>query len=330
MTQLTFTVEDCRTPERLERLFRQLNSVLSQPPPPPPSPNLEMLAAALAPLIRPQLQAGGIAPLNLQSLLPDLGVGAFLQDTHANRLALYNPNNYPLGTVFVETDRTTAYITRTVSGAIAWVYFSGIYQNTLANIPTDLGTNDSGFGFYATDYSHLLSWGGAAWGPNWGLGDDGSDYYRMFESAPAGYGASAWQICDGTAVDRLNPDATVTNVTTPNVGTAAYLKGGTSSAAVAAAGGTTANTTATNQATTATNQAAATGITVDAHPVIQITDVIGTDDWAFDAEADAAHTVNDPTHNHTQDSHNHTQDAHSHGPGSLELRNKQARLYYRR
>ena len=44
-----------------------------------------------------------------------------------------------------------------------WVYFNGTHQDVLANTPTDLGENDKGFLFFATDTLALLKWAGSAW-----------------------------------------------------------------------------------------------------------------------------------------------------------------------
>jgi hypothetical protein len=162
--------------------------------------------------------------------------------THAERLTA-PAGAYPVGTRFWETDRTSMYLVQIVASAAVWRWIGGRMFDTYANRPTDLGMNDAGFLFHATDYSHTLMWGGAAWGPSWGPNDDGSDYYRLYENAPAGFGASAWQLCNGATVDRLNADGTVTSVTVPNVTTALYLKGGIVSAAAAPAGGSTGSAT---------------------------------------------------------------------------------------
>jgi hypothetical protein len=150
-------------------------------------------------------------------------------------------------------------------------------------------------------------------------------------------------LCDGSTVDRLNSNGTTTSVTLDDLTTSAYLKGGATSAAVAAASGAVASTTATNQAATATNQpttatnnANTTGISLPDHSTIESL-ASGAGDRIFPDAAAAAHSVTDPghnhtqnAHNHTQDAHNHTQDAHDHGPGALELRRLQKRLYFRR
>lgn len=258
----------------------------------------------------------------LLRLKSSIRIGAFA--TRGSAVAFLNK-------MFIASDR--GYVAWVSDGA-NWRYVSGIETNTLANLRAGLGSPDQGYLFWVSDYSHLLQWTGSAW--QWAPGDVGSGFYQLFEAAPAGYGATAWQVCDGSTVARLNADGTTTNVTLDNLGTAAYLKGGTSSAAVAAAGGTAANATATNQATTATNQntvAVNQASVVTAHSVIERLDAAGAGVFVFDAAADAnhaSHNHDQDAHNHTQNSHNHTQNAHNHGPGTLELRRKLCRLYFRR
>src|SRR3990167_9189177 len=310
--KVTFTLDDIRDPNRLEKVLRQFQSALSSSTPVTPKPpNINELASRIAPLIRSQLQAPGGTPLNLKSLLPVSGDGVVIQDTHANRLAIYPAPNYAIGTVFYETDRTQFYA---VSASYSWYLIrGGIYTATLANIPTGLGTADNHFLFEVSDYDHILEWTGAAW--TWGPGEVGSGYYQLFEAAPNSIGASAWQICDGTAVDRLNADGTVTNITTPNLGTAAYLKGGTSSAAVAPSSGvTTVESTHT-------------------HAVDPPDTASGAPSATVAVQAGVGTTVATDTHTHNTDIGSFASgagSAHDHGPNTLELRNKQARLYFRR
>ncbi len=68
---LTFTVEDMKTPEKLERVFQQVRLAMS-PPGEAQGPTIDLtkLAAQLAPLIKPQLQATGAAPIDTTILLP--------------------------------------------------------------------------------------------------------------------------------------------------------------------------------------------------------------------------------------------------------------------
>lgn len=163
-------------------------------------------------------------------------IGVTLQDNRANFLANYNPADYPVGTTFWITDWTVLYQVVDNAGTKEWHYRLGTYSNTLANIPT-LAAADTNFLFNVTDYAHVLKWSGSAWG--WGPGEIGSGYYGFWESAPTSNG---WQVCDGTAVNRLNADGTVTNVTTPNVTTPRVIVGGLTAAAVAGATGSTGST----------------------------------------------------------------------------------------
>jgi len=139
--------------------------------------------------------------------LPLGAIGVLVEDTHANRLALYPAGDYPLHCVCYETDRTVFYHNVLVGGVKTWVYLGGTMRATLANIPA-LGANDADFLFYATDYHHLFRWTGAAW--EFGPCDDGSGFIRMDTQVP---NAGLWQLCDGSTVARSNPDGTTTNVT---------------------------------------------------------------------------------------------------------------------
>lgn len=324
-TTVTFTTDDLRSAERLERVLRQFQSaVQSAATTGPALPDPAQLAQLLAPFIRDALQARGSAPLNLQSLLPTNFTGIPIVDTHANRLTLYPASNYVPGQPFFESDRTVWYVVTLTAGVLAWTYAGGICHTTLAARPTDLATADQYFLLDVTDYSHTLQWSGSAWG--WGPDDDGSDYYRMYQDAPAGFGANAWQVCDGSTVDRLNPDGTTSSVTVPDVTTAVYLKGGLTAAAIAAAGGTTANTTATNQ-----NESAHTHAVTSPTGAPSATTTVDNDGAGSTVAVGSAthtHAVTSPTG--AGSAHTHIQDAHNHGPGSLELRNKQTALYYRR
>lgn len=242
-----------------------------------------------------------------------------IQDTYANK-GNYSAGNYAAGSFFLPTDQQgLAFVSR----AGTWKYDGGTFRETLANKPT-LGTNETGLLYVVTDYNHVLRWSGSAW--TWGPGDDGSGYYRYSENAPTPNG---WQVCDGSTVAVLNADATTSNVTTPNLATPGYIKGATIAAGVAAAGGTVAATTATNQ-----NESAHT------HSVDPLSTASGGNNTTVDVQSGSGTTVAANGHAHTTDiapftsgagsAHTHTQNAHDHGPGTLELRNKQARCDLRR
>ena len=304
MHPLTFTVEDFQTPERLERLFRRLNQTLAEPPPQPALPNLKTLAAAIAPLISEQLEAPGLAPLNLQSLLPATGLGTVLEDTHANRLALYPAGNSPVGTLFWETDRTVLYAVTNSAGTLVWTYIAGMYYAAFANRPTDLGANDANFLLWVTVQGHICRWSGAVWS----ITDGGGGYF--VDSAVAlvlGY-----QLCDGSATTYLTlsgADLAETAFTTPDEVTA---PSGVYHKSIAAyTGGINAPTAGAISGSVA---AAATGITIVDHPshthddasTLATPDLFAPDTTATGVAAQTggpsatlAHPVTDPTHTHT-------------------------------
>src|SRR5882724_7957943 len=93
----------------------------------------------------------------------------FFFTDHATRTQL-NPQNVSVGTVFYETDRTTAYI----SDGSNWLYFAGSFSTTLMALPSDLTVNDAGFLANVTDYNHLLQWNGSMW--QWGPGEFGGGF----------------------------------------------------------------------------------------------------------------------------------------------------------
>lgn len=229
-----------------------------------------------------------------------------IQDTFANRQAAAA---YPEGSFFISTtapSKGVVWVARTVSGTRQWIYESGYWRADLSGLPTSsLTASDADLLWEVTDYDHILKWSGSAWG--WGTGNPSpSGIYGLCETAPT---TAGWQICDGSTVARLNADATTTNVTVPNVGTAAYLKGGTSAAAVAAASGTTAAESAHTHA---------------------ITTPTGAPSATQEVQSGTGVTVAGSAHTHDVTTPTGAGSAHTHGPGTLELRSKQAILYYRR
>ena len=223
---------------------------------------------------------------------------------------------------FIETDSGSSLVYYT-SAAGVWTYLTGEYRSTLAGILTGLGTADAGLKQVVTDYSHTLRWTGSAW--EWNDGDDGSDFYRLYESAPAGYGANAWALCDGSTVARLNSDGTTGNITLDDVTTARYLKGGLTSAAVAAAGGLTTSVSGgtpagTVSAPTFTGDPVAAAST-DGTPDLVAPDLTGT---GVSPVTTATGTNSAPTFTGSALA------GHDHGPNTLELANLRKRLYYRR
>lgn len=136
----------------------------------------------------------------------------FATGTHAERLAT-DASTYPDGTLFVETDRSSTYVVYNS----AWQFYFGLFDCLQANLPTDLSTEDGGFLAFITDYLHLLQWTGSAW--RWGPGESGSGEVSAFLANPG----TGWALCNGSTVDQMNPDGTITAVALPDYSTPALL-----------------------------------------------------------------------------------------------------------
>jgi hypothetical protein len=95
--------------------------------------------------------------------------------THAQRLATteaggldIDPANYLQGALYTETDRGAIYQDRIALSAngktqATWVYAAGQMVDLFANRPADLGANDAGFSFRASDTTISYRWSGTAW-----------------------------------------------------------------------------------------------------------------------------------------------------------------------
>jgi hypothetical protein len=85
--------------------------------------------------------------------------------THAARLAL-TPANIAPGVLYVETDRNNVIYEMQKPAAVnVWLYVTGTMRGTISpdQRPGDLGTNDTGFRFDATDTLQAFAWNGTAW-----------------------------------------------------------------------------------------------------------------------------------------------------------------------
>lgn len=91
---------------------------------------------------------------------------AVIESPHANRLTLsqYEPKRFLPYKVFHEIDRDVFYVLQFVGTEKAWVYLRGTMSGLLADRPADLGPNDAGFTFHATDALDYR-WDGTAWTP---------------------------------------------------------------------------------------------------------------------------------------------------------------------
>lgn len=115
-------------------------------------------------VVQQGLQADGSAPLNLTAL-PGIPaqVSQILQDTHANRIALYAAANYP-NSAFYETDRDLLYVSTPSGGTNVWQYVAGVSFGTNAARWADLTTTDDGVYYAESDRNNIVyRWSGTAW-----------------------------------------------------------------------------------------------------------------------------------------------------------------------
>ena len=150
----------------------------------------------------------------------NIGTRIYLEGTHADRIDDKNdPAQYRPGTWFYETDRTVLYQVRIVGSDPVWVYVAGTMRGlAVTDKPTDLGTYDTGFLFYAADYAHTWRWTGSTW--QYAPGDRASGEIAWFTVDPG----TGWALCNGTPTFRTLPNATTAAITPPNLITA-YAKG---------------------------------------------------------------------------------------------------------
>jgi len=93
--------------------------------------------------------------------------GTHIQRTVATVAGYVGAAGVPEGALFVETDRNAIYQARQIATTPgnyiqSWVLILGSMTGLLANRPTDLGANDAGFLYNATD-ALSYSWNGSAW-----------------------------------------------------------------------------------------------------------------------------------------------------------------------
>ncbi len=140
-----------------------------------------------------------------------------LSDTFAN-LALYPAASQSLGTVFYATDLKVSYAVQipSPSNVKTWMFYTGVYQDVLANLPGGLGVNDANFWFRASDYFHNWTWDGAAWHIQFGGGFTPGTFWTTTFQGPLPGGA-LWQLCDGSTVNVAQDNGTTAAVTTPVV-----------------------------------------------------------------------------------------------------------------
>lgn len=138
-----------------------------------------------------------------------------IRDTQAH-LSLYPASSYGLGTVFQATDWNVSYAVQFVGGTATWVYYNGIYQAPLANIPTALlGPREYRLLFRASDYLHNWFWTGTAFSLTRAaqIGFAGGllpgSTVLANPGPPFGNTGALWQLEDGSTVGVSQEDGTI-------------------------------------------------------------------------------------------------------------------------
>lgn len=183
--------------------------------PVPPAPTVAALPAVSDPLSevgqyviyqgKPYIFTAGLTGPPGYWALDVTGVPS-IRDLWAN-LPLYPAANYSLGTVFQATDWLVSYAVQIPNGVATWVYYNGIYENTLVNIPTALlGLRDRNLLFRASDYLHNWQWTGLAFSlfaaANNGFSGGLLPTTELYNvgSPPFGGTGALWQAEDGSTV----------------------------------------------------------------------------------------------------------------------------------
>lgn len=154
-----------------------------------------------------------------------------VSDTHANR-ASHPASGYAVGTVYYETDTGVSYCVQipSPSNVKTWLYYNGIAQDVLANIPGTLGVNDIGYLFRASDYLHNWLWTGLAWSfiaaAQAGLQGGSLPGTTVFSAGgpPFGGAGALWHLCDGATVNVSQENGTVVATALPTIANTYFVR----------------------------------------------------------------------------------------------------------
>ncbi len=167
-------------------------------------------------------------PIDLGVWQAQQAIGANLIGTHAERLANYPASSYEPGTLFFETDRTVFYINKAVASVNRWIYAAGQMDSsstTIADIPIDLGANDIGFLYGSTYWNHVWVWLNTGPTGYWYAPGDPGSLYIVASTATAPENGK-WGICDGSAYSYVNLNAVGGSITTPDLASGLFVRGG--------------------------------------------------------------------------------------------------------
>jgi hypothetical protein len=138
--------------------------------------------------------------------------GTQFTDTRANR-ANYDPTKLPLGTTYYESDTTLYYTVQIVGGVNVWLFYSGYWSRTQAQVPgvgATLGLNDNDLRIRTSDTAHVYIWTGTVWH----FEGEGSGSYALSGTGtfPFGGTAAMWGIANGSTYAVSQDDGTTLNV----------------------------------------------------------------------------------------------------------------------
>lgn len=135
-------------------------------------------------------------------------------DTHSNRIANFPPANYPIGTLFIESDRLALYRLAQAAGVKNWTLVVNTpFACTLGAKPAFTGTHDAGFQIWATDYNRPYVWSGTVWSD----GPSAPSRYQVGLFAVAPEPLAGWLLCDGTVQARSTSAGAIAAYTPPDL-----------------------------------------------------------------------------------------------------------------
>lgn len=132
----------------------------------------------------------------ITTITQNITLGSCIVGSHNVRLTVYGSASSPTGTLFYEIDRHVLYVINDIPNK-HWEFVAGCMVDVLANIPTDLGSTDVGFLFFATDTTTLYIWDGTAFVAAGGTTVVSSRQfwkYRAKTSATSGYPGDGYML----------------------------------------------------------------------------------------------------------------------------------------
>lgn len=97
----------------------------------------------------------------VNNITNNITVSGCIVGTHNLRITTYGAASQAIGTLFFETDRHYLYLI--TPSPKHWSFVAGVSIGVEADLWTDLGSNDTGAFYFASDTETLWIWNGAAW-----------------------------------------------------------------------------------------------------------------------------------------------------------------------